>query len=154
MHPTLRQKIIELRESGETDSLRILEALKAPSRTDSTYQVARPQYPYEARLYSLLVPTVVTLDEIVSYQGDKVLYVSAKLKQMFAAADIENKLNILALSSEVQNAFLEVRESGSKAFSDPDFMRPTVAVDKIENGPSWLEENGFSVSEEEIREVT
>lgn len=153
MNPILKQKIIELRESGIVDSLQILAELSKPSQSVVQEQTARPQYPYEVRLYQTLIPAVVTLEEMLTYQGDKVLYVTNKLKQAFAATDIENKLNILALSSEVQNAFLEVRESGSKAFSDPDFMKPSLLVDKTVSGPSWLEENGLSVSEEEIREV-
>lgn len=152
MNPILKQKIQEIRESGIVDSLKILQELNKPSQTTVSETLQRPQYQYEARLYNLLVPNVVTLEEMLSYQGDKVAYVSSKLKQMFAAADIENKLSILALSSEVQNAFIEVRESGSKAFSDTMFMQPTVTVDTISLGPSWLEQNNITTTEEEIRE--
>jgi hypothetical protein len=140
---TLIDKILALYVEGLTDYRSIQEALKRPTQTVNATTQTRPAYAAENKLALLLIPNVVSFGEIMAAQ-DKVEFVAQRLKDRFAAAELADKLNILALSAEIQNAFLEVKEAGSKGFSDPDFLTPTVQGETISYGPSWLEENGFA----------
>lgn len=154
MNPILEQKIRELIAAGEGDSLKILQKLNERSVTYQDQTVPRAQFPSEYKLYSLLVPSIVTVEEMVAVQGSKVDYVTQKLISMFNTVSLEQKLGILALQGQLQMAFVECEKAGSLMFSDPKFMQQTEVVQIPVQGQSFLEENGFEVPDEsEIRGV-
>lgn len=154
MNPILEQKIKEYIAAGEVDSLLVLKKLKERPVTYQEQTVPRAQFPSEYKLYSLLVPKIVTVPEMVAAQGSKVDYVTQKLVSMFNAAPLEQKLGILALQGQLQMSFMECEKAGSSMFSDPKFMQQTEVVSVAVEGQSFLEANGLEEpSEEEIREV-
>lgn len=154
MNPILTQKIKELIATGEGDSLKILQKLQERPVTYQDQVAPRAQFPSEYKLCQLLVPSIVTLEEMVAVQGSKVDYVTQKLISIFNAAPLEQKLGILALQGQLQMAFMECEKAGSLMFSDPRFLQQTETVQVAVQGQSFLEENGLEVPDEsEIRGV-
>lgn len=154
MNPILEQKIKEYIAAGEGDSLLILKKLNERPVAYQGQTVPRVQFPSEYKLYSLLVPSIVTFEEMVAVQGSKVDYVTQKLISMFDTVPLEQKLGILALQGQLQMAFTECEKAGSAMFSDPKFMQQTEVVPMPIESPSFLEANNLDEpSEQEIRDV-
>lgn len=143
MHQTIKDKIIELYRGGTTHYRDIQDAIRNPTTISQPQTVPRSAYPLEAELYQLLIPTVVTLEEIVA-QPAKTEYVRNKLNTMYDLVPAASKPDILALSLRVTSVFEAVTAAGSQAFNDPEFMQPTRTVDVLIPQPSWLTANGFS----------
>lgn len=154
MNPILEQKIREIIATGEGDSLKILQKLQERPVTYQEQTVPRAQFSSEYKLYSLLVPSIVTVEEMVAVQGSKVDYVTQKLVSMFNSVPLEQKLGILALQGQLQMAFMECEKAGSLMFSDPKLMQQTEVIQVPIEGQNFLEENGLEVPDEsEIRGV-
>lgn len=154
MNPILTAKIKELISQGHTDTLQILRKLNERPVSVQNQTIARPQFASEYKLYQLLVPSIVTLEEMLGVQTGKVDYVTQKLVTMFNAAPLEQKLGILALQGQLQMAFLECEKAGSLMFSDPNFLQQTQTVPTPVEGQSFLEASGLPPpSEAEIAEV-
>lgn len=154
MNPLLEQKIKEIQQGGIIDSLAILKKLNERPVTYQEQTVPRAQFPSEYKLYSLLVPSIVTIQEMMGVTGGKIDYVSQKMVSMFNAAQLEQKLGILALQGQLQMAFLECEKAGSLMFNDPKFMQQTETIQVAVQGQSFLEENSLEEpSEQEIRDI-
>lgn len=154
MNPILVTKIKELMSEGYTDTLQILRKLNERPVSIQEQTVARTQFASEYKLYQLLVPSIVTLEEMLAVQGGKVDYVTQKFVTIFNAAPLEQKLGILALQGQLQMAFLECEKAGSAMFNDPKFMQQTETVSVSVEGQSFLEANGLDEpSEQEIRDL-
>lgn len=154
MNPILVTKIKELMSEGYTDTLQILRKLNERPVSIQEQTVARTQFASEYKLYQLLVPSIVTLEEMLAVQGGKVDYVTQKFVTIFNAAPLEQKLGILALQGQLQMAFLECEKAGSAMFNDPKFMQQTEVILAPVEGLSFLEKMGLDEpSEQEIRDV-
>lgn len=154
MNPILEEKIREIIATGEGDSLKILQKLQERPITYQEQTVPRAQFPSEYKLYSLLVPTIVTIQEMMGVTDGKIDYVSQKMVSMFNAAPLEQKLGILALQGQLQMAFSECEKANSLMFNDPKFMQQTEGVQIPVRGQSFLERNGLEAPDEsEIRGV-
>ena len=154
MNPILEQKIRELIAAGEGDSLKILQKLNERPVTYQDQTVARTQFPSEYKLFQLLVPAIVTVEEMAAVTTGKIEYVVQKMVAMFNAAPLEQKITILALQGQLQLALLECEKVGSQMFNDPKFLQRTEVIQVPVEGQSFLEEHGLTEPDEsEIRGV-
>ena len=154
MNPILTAKIKELISQGHTDTLQILRKLNERPVSVQNQTIARPQFASEYKLFQLLVPAIVTVEEMAAVTTGKIEYVAQKMVAMFNAAPLEQKITILALQGQLQLALLECEKVGSQMFNDPKFLQQTEVIQAPVEGQSFLEENDLEAPDEsEIRGV-
>ncbi len=153
MNDIIKQKIKSLYSSGFRSIERIKQVLAKPTPATESVELYRPAYAYEAELYHLLIPNVVTIQELGPLDKKARLdLVQTRLLSMFSAAENSQKANVLALSMRVTALNDRIESSGSAGFSDPNFMQEYSTEVRAVDGPSWLEQNEFSLpSDEDIK---
>ena len=152
MNSILKTKIKELYGIGFKSVESILAELNKPSTVTESYELARLAYEYETELYNILIPNIVTLQELLPLnKKERLDLVQSKLLPAFTAAAADQKAQVLAISMRVSILNQRIEENGSAGFSDPNFLQESSSETRLIAGPSWLEENGFlSPSREEI----
>jgi hypothetical protein len=159
MNSILRQKIKQLYNSGHKTLDSIRAALNKRSETYQVVNKARPLYMMEAGFFQMLVPAVITLQELAAFSGltsaQREGFVKQKLDLLFTSAQsVEDKMAALKLGLELQNYKNLLEKSGSMLFDDPNFAKATYEDTEVILGSNWLEENGVGEpSNEEIMEA-
>ena len=142
MNEQLKSKIKSLYAAGFKSAESIISELTRPSTSTETYEVARPAYEYEVELYHILIPNVVTIQELMPLnKKERMDLVQDRLLAAFNAASSEAKSQVLAVSMRVSILNERIEDNGSSGFSDPNFLQPYSTETRPVNGPSWLESN-------------
>ena len=155
MNEQLKSQIKSLYGAGFKSAEAIIGELTRPSTSTETYEVARPAYEYEVELYHILIPNVVTIQELMPLnKKERLDLVQSKLLTAFGAAPAEQKAQVLAISMRVSILNQRIEENGSTGFSDPNFLQQNSTESRSITGQSWLETNGLTApSNQEILEA-
>lgn len=156
MEQILIDKIQELANNGATSVKQILQQLQTATPVPSTVYTSRPAYIYEAQMYSMLIPTIVTQSELISIPSNsRKSYITSKLLTMYNNTSSDtDKIEIVKTGLLISQISEGIESNGSIGFSDPFFLSPTTYTTIYLPGQNFLQENNLPTPTlDEIRSV-